>query len=197
MGCCHSQAGWPQSWLVAAAVPPPLQFHTFNGQPTLIRQLPPRGHKAPPVIVAGVKPDVKPVSQATSHQLTGDPWANAWANYKPTTAASGSGIHHPKTTEIGVGSVQQHLQKQDDKIQKMADEIADLQKNQQTARVEVDGKLTKFAEGTELTQQNFQTQMQQMKGDLESSNRSQWDFKISRRCFKSREIQPLDVDMIR
>ena len=159
----------PQSWLIAASNPPPLQFHTFNGQPTLIRQLPPRGNKPQPVVVAGARLDSRPVNQSSSQQLTGDPWANAWANYKPTTSSVNNGTSAPKTPEIGIGSVQQHLQSQDDKIQKMADDIADLQKSQQTSKVEVDGKLNQLAEGIEHAQQNFQTQMQQLKGDLESS----------------------------
>ena len=159
----------PQSWLVASVVAPPLQFQTFNGKPTLIRQLPPRGQKPSPAIVAGIKPDSKAGPSGAQNQLTTDPWANAWANYKPTTPAMNSSVNPSKTVEIGVGSVQQHMQKQDDKIQKMAEEIADLQKTHQAAKGEVDGKLSQLAEGIEKTQQNFQTQMQKLKGDLESS----------------------------
>ena len=159
----------PQSWLVASSTSPPLQFHTFNGKPTLIRQLPPRGTKPQPIVVAGGKPEMKQTVQSTSHHLSQDPWANAWANFKPTTVGVVHNAQGAKPAEPGIGSVQQHLQIQDDKIQKMVDDIAEIQKTQQASKVEVDGKLHQLSESIENTQQNFQSQMQRLKGDLEAS----------------------------
>ena len=148
----------PKSWLIAADLEPPAQFLTFNGTPTLIRKLPSKETASSPAIVAGPKlPQAAPTTD-----LVTDPWAT----YKPLTVSQSSSVAKP--VEPAVGIVQKQLQKQDDKIQSLTEEMAQLKAHQQNSQKEFQGQIKAVEASVDRTKAAFTTQMQQMKQELET-----------------------------
>ena len=151
----------PKSWIVAAPDDPPSQFITFNGNPTLIRRLPSRDAKPLPAVVAGQKLQS---TSGVSGPLTSDPWAK----YTPTSHQLSS-QSAARVSEPAVGLVQKQMQKQDDKIQTLADEINQLRQMQETTQQETANKFKQVEQAFDKTKEIFSHQLSQMKQELESS----------------------------
>ena len=150
----------PKSWIIASLDEPPSQFVTFNGNPTLIRRLPSRESKPIPAVVAGQKLQT---SQHPLPPLAGDPWAG----YKPSSSAGVSS--GPKVSEPVVGMVQKQIQKQDDKIQTLADEVANLRKMQESAQQDTAQKFTQVEQAVDKNKEAFAQQLSHLKQELETS----------------------------
>lgn len=154
----------PKSWLIAAENEPPAQFHTFNGTPTLIRKLPAKDTISQPAIVAGPKLLHATANHDAMQQSNHDPWAS----YKPLTIAHSSSSS-TKTTEPSVGIVQKQLQKQDDKIQSLTEEMAQLKAQQHSSQQEVQKQIKSVEATVDQTKVAFTSQMDRMKKDLENT----------------------------
>ena len=153
----------PKAWIIAASDDPPSQFVTFNGTPTLIRKLPSRDARPQPVVVAGQK--LQPMhSSPKDTMLHTDPWAK----YTPTTSIP-MGPTTSKVSEPAVGLVQTQIQRQDDKIQTLADEVTQLRKMQETAQKETANKINQVEKAVDQTKEIFSNQMTQLKQELENS----------------------------
>ena len=153
----------PKAWIIAASDDPPSQFVTFNGTPTLIRKLPSRDARPQPVVVAGQK--LQPMqSSSKDTMLHTDPWAK----YTPTTNIP-MGPTTSKVSEPAVGLVQTQIQRQDDKIQTLADEVIQLRKMQETAQKETANKINQVEKAVDQTKEIFSSQMTQLKQELENS----------------------------
>ena len=154
----------PQSWIIAADLEPPAQFHTFNGNPTLIRKLPSKEATSRPAIVAGPKMTQVAASSESIPQLNTDPWAT----YKPLTLPQSSGLS-VKPAEPSVGVVQKQLQQQDDKIQSLTEEMTQLKAQQQQSQQEMQKQLKSVEDSVDQSKVAFNTQMTQLKTELEST----------------------------
>ena len=155
----------PKSWLIAANTDPPAQFHTFNGTPTLIRKLPPKDVSVSPAIVAGPRLQSPHAAKDPMQQPANDPWAT----YKPMTLSQSSSGCPVKPTEHSVGIVQKQMQKQDDKIQALTDEMSQLRSIQQTNQTEVKKQIQAIETNVDQTKVAFTTQLTQMKTELETT----------------------------
>ena len=153
----------PKSWIIAATEDPPSQFVTFNGHPTLIRRLPSRETTPLPAVVAGQKPHASS-NAVVPPQLGTDPWAR----YTPTTAAASS-TATTRVSEPAAGMVQKQMQKQDDKIQQLAEEVTQLRKMQETAQQNVTQRIHKVEQAVDQTKEIFSNQLTQLKQELETS----------------------------
>ena len=153
----------PKAWIVAASDDPPSQFVTFNGTPTLIRKLPSREAKPQPAVVAGQKLQSAP-STIPNMMLNVDPWAR----YTPTTALP-LGPASSKVSEPAVGIVQTQIQRQDDKIQTLAEEVTQLRKLQESSQKDTANKIKKVEQAVDQTKEIFSNQMTQLKQELETS----------------------------
>ena len=151
----------PKSWIIASSCEPPSQFVTFNGNPTLIRRLPSRDAKPLPAVVAGQKLQT---SQNPLPQLNGDPWAR----YNPTSSTIGTTVA-PKVPEPAVGMVQKQIQKQDDKIQSLADEVTQLRKIHESAQQDTSQKFKQVEKAVDQTKELFSNQLSHLKQELETS----------------------------
>lgn len=112
-------------------------------------------------MVAGQK--LQPTSSVPT-LLSTDPWAK----YTPITAVPPSSTV-AKVTEPAVGLVQKQIQKQDDKIQSLADEIQQLRKQQDTTQQDTSQKFKQVEQAVDKTKEIFSNQLSQLKQELETS----------------------------
>lgn len=118
------KATGPRSWIVFSATEPPATNLVFNGQPLLVRLLPPKINDKTTAIVAGPR-TVKPqANQQQNAILDKDPWA-AWKG--PRLAAPPISVSHP-SAPVAAPS-EQRLQQQDDKILGLEKQISQMSKH--------------------------------------------------------------------
>ena len=154
----------PKSWLIASDNEPPAQFHSFNGTPTLIRKLPSKEAPSHPPIVAGPKLLQQANSVDPLQHASNDPWAR----YKSLNLPQPSNIQS-RPAEPAVGMVQKQLQAQDDKIQTLTEEMAQIKEQQHSSQQDVQKQIKAVEQCVDQTKIAFTSQMTQMKQELEST----------------------------
>lgn len=121
------KAAGPRAWIVGASQHPAAHFLTFNGQPLIVKYLPPRNLQETSHVLAGPKPTkVESSVPPQPMPLVSDPWAN----YKTTEA--GKGMHQTTVVRAIAGPTEQKFQEQDAKIAKVSLALEKLQ--QETAQ---------------------------------------------------------------
>ena len=145
----------PTTWIVGCAEgPKPLQL-TFNGNPVLTRELPPKTGSSTHPVVAGPRPLMNAARRDEPNTQVGmlmkDPWAN-WQGAKPTVAPQASrtlqGPHEAKLTaqderiaklEETISKVHEHQADQDANFEKFRQ---DVKKQDVAIRTHIDQRLS-------------------------------------------------------
>ena len=155
----------PQTWLFAAEREPNSTFLTFNGTPLLVRQLPPKGEKPKPAVVAG--PRLPKISEPKDHDQLFE--QDPWASYKGAQQAANFVSHTSSQPAASSGVMQTKLQQQDDKITVMMEEVNKMKISQKKLEEGIDTKINQVSETIEQQKHSFAHQLKQMKADLETS----------------------------
>ena len=151
------KAAGPRAWIVGASEHPNSHFLTFNGQPLIVKFLPPRHSQETSPVLAGPKPSRSDQAGAAKPApLTFDPWANYKANEE------GKGSNNPQIARTIAGPTEQKFQEQDEKIAKVELALEQLQKETTRGFQEVEKREKQF-------QGSIHGALQQMKNDIDKS----------------------------
>ena len=119
------RATGPKAWLVCSGSLPPNTTLAFNGNPILVRHLPPRSSQASHAIVAGPrhfanKPSSNQTTSSSVPFTPADPWAQ-WKGPRLTPSAAPSAGNRALE-----GPAEKRFQQQDDRIAGLEDQIKQI-----------------------------------------------------------------------
>ena len=151
------KAAGPRAWIVGASDHPASHFLTFNGQPLIVKFLPPRHVQETSPVLAGPKPSkTEQTGSLQPAPLVFDPWAN----YK--ALETGKGVSSSVVPRTIAGPTEQKFQEQEEKIAKVELALEQLQKETSQGFKEVEQREKQF-------QGSIQGALQQMKQDIDRS----------------------------
>ena len=116
-----------QCWLVASGQNPPEGVLVFNGNPIIIKVLPPKIPSQTNAIVAGPKPRSHPPKPSAGTQLNDGSFGDPWAEYKAKTLANSIAAPAQRTV---AGPIESQFQQQEARISTLEQSLKDLQADQ-------------------------------------------------------------------
>ncbi len=116
-----------QCWLVASGQNPPEGVLVFNGNPIIIKVLPPKVPSQSNAIVAGPKPRSHPSKPSAGTQLNDGLFGDPWAEYRAKTMANPIAAPAPRTV---AGPIESQFQQQEARISTLEQSLKDLQTDQ-------------------------------------------------------------------
>ena len=129
------RATGPKAWQVCSGCAPPQATLAFNGQPLLVRHLPPRSAPSNNAIVAGPRNVAGPTSSASSSPTQApffsDPWAQ-WKGPRPTPGPTSAA-----TVRALEGPAEKKFQQQDERIAGLEEQIKKISIDQEKQGISI------------------------------------------------------------
>ena len=159
-----------KTWLIQAPEAPPKELMCFNGTPIIIRKVPPRSTQAQTGILAGPRSNPSSEKETTSIFRQGDPFLDAWANWKPGSNNGGSTVPSISAkTDSTVGPTSSRLDLQDQKIQELQQAVEKIHVDSKQKTTDDARRFSTIESQIQTNHEQVQTSFQALRSDFEST----------------------------
>ena len=159
-----------KTWLIQSPDPPPKDVMCFNGTPIIIRKVPPRASQPQTGILAGPRSNQTVERDSPSIFRQGDPFLDAWAQWKPTSSHTSSAPPSVSNkADSTVGPTTSRLDLQDKKIQELQQAVEKIQVDSKQKSSDDDRRFTTIETHIARNHEEVQSSFQALRTDFEST----------------------------